>query len=141
MILGDIGKFLGQKAVGAVITVAVIAAGVWCWQHPDAVRAFGHVVKMTLIWLAVVAALPWSSYLYMRPLLRVQSDRLSAGAAKGLSIAVIAGYCLADVLLGLWLADWTISGALSWFVVLTGFAAAAVYNFVICESLARNVEA
>jgi len=139
MIITEVGKFAGKKIAAAVITVAVVAAGIWCWQHPAEVKAFGHVVKVTLLWVVVTGALPWSSFLFMRPLMRLQSENLSANGAAMLSIGVIAAYWLVDVLLALWLADWGISGTFSWIVVLIGFAAAGVYNFVICESLARYV--
>jgi hypothetical protein len=140
MILADVGKFIGKKTAGALIAVAVVLGGFWCWQHPEEVKAFGHVVKVALIWIALAAALPWSSYLFMRPLLRFQSDNLSTNGAAGLSLAVIAGYLLLDVILAFWLAEEPISGTFTWFVLLVGFLAAAAYNFVICESLARHVD-
>lgn len=141
MFLSDVAQFVGKKAAAAVIGVAVIAGGIWCWQHPEEVRAFGHVVKVTLIWIVVAAALPWSSFFFVRPLLRFQSDVLSESGAAAMGVALIAAYWLVDVLLALWLADWGFDGALTWGVVLVGFAAAAVYNFVICESLARAADA
>ena len=140
VILAEIGKFVGAKVATAAITVAVVAAGIWCWQHPETVRAFGSAIKLTLIWIAIAAALPWTSYLFMQPLLRFQSERLSTGAAGVVGMAVIAGYWLIDILLAFRLADWSISGTMSWLVVLVGLAAAAVYNFVICESLARYAD-
>ena len=47
--LAEIGKFVGAKVAAAIIFLAVTAAGIWCYQNPDAVRAFGVVVKHTLI--------------------------------------------------------------------------------------------
>jgi len=140
VILAEIGKFIGAKLAAAVITVAVVAAGVWCWQHPETVRAFGHVVKLAIAWTVIAAVLPWTSYLFMPPLLRFQSERLSTNAAGAVGIAVIAAYWLIDIALAFWLAEWSIGGAMSWFVVLVGLLAAAVYNFVICESLARYAD-
>jgi hypothetical protein len=140
VILAEIGKFVGAKLAAAVITVAAVAAGIWCWQHPETVKAFGNVVKLTLLWVIVVAALPWTSFLFMRPLLRFQSENLSTSAAGAVGLALIAVYWLIDLGLAFWLADWSISGAMSWFVVLVGLLAAAVYNFVICESLARYAD-
>jgi hypothetical protein len=140
MVLAEIGKFVGAKLAAAIITVAVIAAGLWCWQHPETVKAFGNVIKLTMVWVLVAAALPWTSFLFMRPLLKFQSDSLSTGSAGAVGIAVIAGYWLIDAGLAFWLADWSISGAMSWFVVVVGLLAAAVYNFVICESLARYAD-
>jgi hypothetical protein len=48
---------------------------------------------------------------------------------------------LLDILFALHLAEGAIHGSFSWLVVILGFAAAAAYNFVICESLARQVSA
>ena len=140
MILAEIGRFVGAKVAAAAITVAVVAAGIWCWQHPETVRAFGHAIKVTLLWTGIAAALPWTSFLFMDPLLKFQSERLSTNAAGAVGLMVIAAYWLIDIVLAFWLADWSLSGAMSWFVVLVGLLAAAVYNFVICESLARYAD-
>ncbi len=140
MILVEAGKFIGKKTAAALIGVAVVLGGVWCWQHPEEVKAFGHVFKVTLIWLGIVAALPWSSYLFMRPLLEFQASRLSTSAAAGMSFCVIAGFWLIDIILAFYLADEPITGTFTWIVVLIGFLAAAAYNFVICESLARHAD-
>ena len=140
MILTEIGKFVGSKVAAAIIFIAVAVGGVWCWQHPDQVKAFGHGVKLTLAWIVVAAALPWSSFLFMRPLLGVQSRMQSASGAAALSVLLIGAYCAVDILLALWMANWSISGGFTWIVVLLGFLAAGAYNFVICESLARHVD-
>lgn len=140
MILAEIGKFVGAKVAAAVIFLAVVAGGVWCYQNPEAVKAFGHVVKLTLLWIVVAAALPWSSYVFMRPLLRFQADQLSASGAAAVSIAVIAAYWLIDIALAFCLGDFGDAGTFTWIVLLLGFLAAGTYNFVICESLARHVD-
>jgi hypothetical protein len=140
MILADAAKFLGAKAVGAIVTLAVIAGGIWCYRNPDKVVAIGHVIKLTLLWAAVAAALPWTSYLFIRPLLRFESEQLSAQGAAVLSLAVIAAYTAVDIVFAFWLGDFGQSGTFTWLVLLLGFAAAGVYNFVICESLARQAD-
>lgn len=141
MILAEAGKFVGAKVATAVIFLAVVAGAVWCYQHPDELKSFGHVVKHTIIWVVVVAALPWSSYVFMGPLLRLQAGLASAGAATAVSVAVLAGFCLIDVLFAFYLTGWSVSGTFSWMVLLLGFLAAGTYNFVICESLARHEDA
>lgn len=141
MILANIAKFIGAKVAAAIITVAVVAGGVWCYQNPEAVRTFGHVVKLTLLWLAIAAALPWTSYLYLRPLIRFQAERLSTYAASVLGAAVVVAYGLADIVLAFYLGDFTGAGTFTWIVLILGFLAAGAYNFVICESLARHIEA
>jgi hypothetical protein len=140
VILADIGKFVGAKIAAAVIFLATAAGGVWCYYNWDSVLAFGHVVKLALFWIILVAALPWSSFLFMRPLLRFQAEQLSTRGAAALSVAVIAAFCLVDVVLAFYLGDFAGSGTFTWIVVLLGFLAAGAYNFVVCESLARYVE-
>lgn len=140
MLIAEIGKFIGARVATAAIGLAVLAGGIWCYQNPEAVKAFGSAVKLTLVWLAVAAALPWTSYLFMRPLLEYQARQGSATGAAATSLAVIGGYCLIDVMLAFWLAGWSVSGAMSWLVLILGFVAAAAYNFVICESLARRAD-
>jgi hypothetical protein len=141
VILADIGKFVGAKVATAVIFLAVAAGGYWCYQNPDAIKAFGGVLKHTLIWLIVVAALPWTSYLFMRPLLTLQARQSSANAAALVSVGLIGAYTLVDVLFACFLADWSFTGGFTWLVVILGFIAAGAYNFVICESLARHASA
>lgn len=140
MILQDIVKSLGGKIASAAIALAAFAAGYWCYQHPEEMRTFGRVVKYTLIWLVVTAALPWSSYLFMRPMMELQSRMTSAGAAQVASIGLIAAYTGVNIFHAFWLASWDINGGLTWLVVILGFGAAAAYNFFICESLARHVD-
>lgn len=139
MFLVDAFKFVGAKVATAIIFAGVAAGGYWAYKNPESIKAAGGVVKLTIIWLAVVAALPWSSYLFMRPLLAAQARMNSAQSAAAASVGVIGGYSVVDILLAFWLADGGISGGLSWFVVVVGFAAAGAYNFIICESLARHV--
>ena len=141
MILADLGKFVGGKVATAVIFLAVGAAGYWCYKNPESLKAGAHVVKVAVVWIVLAAALPWSSALFVRPLLAKQSEIGSVGAANALGISVIALYTLLDILLAFWLASWTITGSLTWMVLILGFAAAAAYNFVICESLARQADA
>jgi hypothetical protein len=140
MILADAAKFLGAKAVGAIVTLAVIAGGIWCYRNPDKLVAMGHVIKLTLLWAVIAAGIPWTSYLFMRPLLKFQSEQLSVRSAAVLSLAVIAAYTAVDVVFALRLGDFSQSGTFTWLVLLLGFAAAGVYNFVICESLARHAD-
>jgi hypothetical protein len=138
MILADIGKFVGAKVATAIIFLAVTAGGYWLYKHPEVIRETGHLIKLLLIWVVVTAALPWSSFIFMRPLLDLQARMTNASAASVLSIGLIGAYTLVDILLAFKLAQGGIQGGFTWLVVFLGFAAAAAYNFVICESLARQ---
>lgn len=141
MFLADIGKFVGGKVATALIFVAAAGGGLWCYQHPEVLKASWQVVKLSVLWLAIAAALPWSSYLFMQPMMAKQSQLQSARAAGAVGLAVIAAYSVVDIALALYLAGGNITGSFSWFVVILGFAAATAYNFVICESLARQADA
>lgn len=141
MFLAEIGKFVGAKVASAIIFIAVAAGGVWAYQNWATVKAFGHDVKLALFWIVLAAGLPWSSYLFMRPLLAFQSRLQTANYATMVSVAMIGAYCVVDIILAFWLAAWSITGGFTQFVVVLGFLAAGAYNFVICESLARHVEA
>lgn len=139
-VFAEIGKFVGAKVASVLITIAMLAGGWWCYENWDSVKAFGVVVKLILVWIVLVAALPWSSYLFMKPLLGFQSNLNSERAAAMVSIGVIAAYCVIDLILAFWLGDWSDASGFSWFMLLLGFAAAGAYNFVICESLARQAD-
>lgn len=141
MILADMGKFVGGKVATALIFAAIAGGGFWCYQHPEVLKAGWSLVKLTLMWLVVAASLPWSSYLFMQPLLARQAQMHSHRTAGALGILIIAAFTLLDVLFALHLADGSIHGSFTWLVVILGFAAAAAYNFVICESLARQASA
>ena len=56
------------------------------------------------------------------------------------SALALVGYLLVDVLLALWLAEWSVSGTLAWAVMVLGFLCAGVYNLVVCEFLADRAE-
>lgn len=140
MWLAEAGKFVGAKVAGAAITLAVGAGGIWCYYHWDTVQGWGHVAKLVLAWVFVVAVLPWTSFFYIKQLLEYQNLLTSAKLANVVSVGLIGAFCVLDILIALWLADWSITGGFTWFVVLLGFLAAGAYNFVICESLARHAD-
>ncbi len=140
MVLAEAGKFVGAKIASAIIFVGVAAGGIWCAYNWDKVEAFGHVVKLVLFWLVIAAALPWSSYLFMRPVLAFQGNLQSEKAAAAVSVGLIGAFLMIDVFLAWWMNAFSQAGGFTWFVLFLGFAAAGAYNFIICESLARHVD-
>ncbi len=139
-VLAEIGKFVGAKVASVLITLAMLAGGWWCYKNWDDVKAFGVVVKLILFWIVLVAALPWTSFFFMKPLLGFQANLNSERGAAAVSVGVIGVLCVIDMILAFWLGDWGDKSGFSWFVLILGFAAAGAYNFVICESLARNAD-
>lgn len=132
MIIESIGKYVGGKVVTAICVVASGAALIWFWRHPEAVQAAWTVVKYGLAWLGFALVLPWLLFPVLPKILRYESNAASA--------AVLFGLWLADALCALWLCGWHVGDALGATVILFGTLAAAAYNFVICESLARQIE-
>jgi hypothetical protein len=128
-----IGKYVGAKVVSAVCVVASAAAIIWFWRHPESVRALWTVVKYALAWLGFAAVLPWLSYPVLPRVLKSESNARS--------LALLLAIWSIDIVAALWLCGWRVGDALSWTVLLLGFVAAGAYNFIVCESLARQIEA
>src|SRR5262249_44055994 len=133
MILASVGKYVGGKVVTAICIVASGAALLWFWKHPESVAAIWQIVKYSIAWIGFAAALPWIAYAALPLVLRTESNAAS--------VALLAALWLLDILMALWLCGWHVNGALAWAVLLLGFIAAGAYNFVVCESLARQLEA
>ncbi len=131
--LEAVGKYVGGKVVTTLCVIAVAGAGIWFWRHPEDLRGLWSVAKLALAWVGLSAALPWTSFFIMPRVLRVESNR--AG------YALLGGYSALNVASALWLAGWSVHGALSWTVLTLGFVAAGAYNYVVCESLARRADA
>ena len=127
-----IGKYVGGKVLTAVLVVASIACVIWFWRHPEQLRDLWNVVKGALVWLGFAIVLPWSSF-FVLPWVR-KFDNNVAPALMLIALVTI------DVLVALFLAGWHVSHALTWIVLLLGFLAAAVYNFVVCDYLSSRLD-
>ncbi len=129
---GSVAQYVGGKVLAAVCLLGCVLAGIWFWQHPEDLRQLWYVIRQVLAWLAFVAILPWALFFVPPLVTKTESNAASA--------AMLVGYTLLEALVAFWLAGWHLHGALSWVVVLAGVLAAGVYNFIICESLARRAE-
>jgi hypothetical protein len=127
------GKYVGGKVLTAVLVVACGGAGIWFWRHPEQLESVWHVVKMGLAWLGFAVVLPWTSFALL-PWIR----KFDTNVAPAL---MLLGYLALDVLAALFLAGWHVGGALAWIVLILGFLAAGVYNFLVCETLDNRIEA
>ena len=132
MILEAIGKYVGGKVVTAVCVIASAAAVLWFWRHPESAAQLWQIVKYALAWIGFAAVLPWASFAVLPFVLKSESNAVS--------VALLAVISLCDILMALWLCGWHVAGALGWSVLILGFIAAGAYNFVVCESLARQLE-
>jgi hypothetical protein len=79
-----------------------------------------------------VLALPWALFFVPPLALRAESNAVSA--------LVLLGYLALDVGFALYLTGVQWGNTFAAGVMLVGFLFSAVYNFVVCESLARRAE-
>jgi hypothetical protein len=131
--LQPVAKYVGGKMLTAILTVAVVLVVIWYWRlDPAAREALWSSVRAVLVWLGFVAVFPWALFLVPPMIVRAESNAVSAAA--------LLGYLLVDVLFAFWLAGWSVSGTLIWALLILGFLAAGVYNFIVCEYLAERAE-
>ena len=116
----------------AALVVGGLLAALWFYQHPEALEQLWATLKLALAWIGFVIVLPWALFFIVPYVLRAESNLVSA--------LLLVGYLCADVLVAFWLAGWSVSGTLSWVVLVVGFLTAAVYNFLVCDFIASKAE-
>ena len=127
-----IGKYVGGKVLTAILVVASAAGIIWFWKHPEQLRAIWQVIKYALAWLGFAIVLPWALF-FVPPWVMKKESNFTAGL-------MLAGYLALDVIAALLLAGVRGHGTLTWIVLLLGFGAAGVYNFLVCDSLAERID-
>ncbi len=132
-VFAAIAKYVGGKVLTAILVVAAGLVGYYFYRNPETLEDLWRTTKVALVWIGIAAALPWA--LFFVP---AWVGRADSNAAAGV---MLLGYLVIDVIVALWLANWHISGTLTWAVVVLGFMAAAVYNFLVCDFLAEHAEA
>jgi hypothetical protein len=123
-----------------IASISVVGGGYWCWKNPEPVKSLANSTLDVFIWIGIVLTLPWSSFLFMKPLLAFQNSILGTNTNYAVSIGMLAGYLILDIMAALALHEWESFGPFAWVIVIIGFVAAGVYNFIICESVARYKE-
>jgi hypothetical protein len=121
-----IGKYVGGKVLTAVLVLGAAAGIIWFWRHPEQLETLWGVIKRVLAWLGFVIVLPWALFFVPAWVMKKESN-LAAGL-------MLAAYLLLDVIVAFLLAGGVRGhGTLAWVVLLLGFGAAAVYNFLVCD--------
>lgn len=128
----SLGKFVGGKVLGAILIVASGASLIWFWKHPEQLQAIWATLKGVIAWLGIVIVLPWATFFVPAKVVKLESNAAAA--------VMLAGYLLVDVLFALWLGGWSIDGTLTWVVLILGFLAAGVYNFLVCDTVAERLD-
>lgn len=130
--LESIASSIGSKVVTALLVLGCIGAGIYFYRNPDDLRTIWHVIKYALVWIGFVLVLPWATFFIPRWVIAHDSNSAAA--------LMLIGYVLVDVVFALFLAGIRGHGALAWGVMLVGFLAAGVYNFLACEYQATRLE-
>jgi hypothetical protein len=128
----SITKFVGAKVLSAILAVGVIGAAIYFWRNPDDLAAIWSSIKGAIAWLGFVIVLPWATFFVPVGVIKKESNRAAAG--------LLLGYLAVDAISAYWLAEWSFSNTLTWFVAVIGILAAGVYNYAVCDFIAERVD-
>ncbi len=122
---------IAERVLSWVALGLLIALG-WAIYSmaPETRQAILAGIWRTIVWLVVVAAVPWSAKLYITRVLEAGSN----WASLALIVALTAVDALAGVLL---LTGWP-GGLWSWLAAITALGCAAAYNYLVAEYLAET---
>jgi len=127
-----IGKYVGGKVLTALLAVGGVLSTIWFYNHPEHLQTIWSVLKGVLVWLGLVIVLPWAAFFVTGWVVKRESN-----AAAALLLIGLTGL---DALFAFYLANWSVSGALTWMVLLLGFLTAGAYNFLVCDFQAARFE-
>lgn len=125
-------KTTAGKVISGIVALMVVAVAISWWRMDEATRQMlvsgtGKIVA----WFGIVLLVPWATFFIIGWVARLESN-----LAGGL---LVAGFTLLEVLLLLWLFDWSIAGPAAWTFVAFGGLVAAVYNLFACDWIAEKV--
>jgi hypothetical protein len=128
---GGIFGRLSEKVLGYIALALIVLAGIGLWQMGAEGRgALWGGIWRTTAWLVITAAIPWTARLFIGRILEIGSN--SAG------LALIAGFTLANGIVGLILLGGLPAGGWGWTASLAALAAAGTYNFLVAEYLSEQ---
>ncbi len=130
---GILGR-LGEKVLGWIALALIIVVGVGVWRMgPEARGAILSGIWYTLVWIVIVAALPWLTRLFIGRLLEIGENWVG--------VVLIAVYTLIDLIVGVIFLGGLPVGGWGWVVALAALAVAGTYNYLVCEYLAEQAGA
>lgn len=132
MMWATASKYIGGKVLSAILVVGVGSSLIWFWNHPDKAVALWEAVKGALLWIGFSAALPWGLFFVTAKVVKADSNAAGAG--------LLAFLMLIDVLVAFWLCGWSVPNTIAWVVLIVGFLAAGVYNFLVCDFVAEKID-
>jgi hypothetical protein len=128
----DFLKSTAGKVISGLVALAVVAAAISWWRMDPTTRQMilGGTGKIAA-WFGIVLLLPWATFFVISLVARRNSNL--AGAV------LVGAYTLLEVVLLVWLFNWSIPSATAWTFVVAGALLAAVYNLFTCDWIAEKV--
>lgn len=128
----DFLKSTAGKVISGLVALAVVAAAISWWRMDPGTRQMilGGTGKIAA-WLGVVLLLPWATF-FVISLVARQNSNLAGAVLVGV-------YTLLEVILLVWLFNWSLPSATAWTFVALGALLAAVYNLFTCDWIAEKV--
>lgn len=128
-----VAKYVGGKVLTAVLVVTSAVVVIWYYRLPVEERAaIWTAVRGGLIWMGLIAVLPWATFFVPQRVVRADSNLASA--------LMLAAYLVLDVAFALYLTGGRLGNTWQTAILILGFLCAAVYNFVVCEFVADRAE-
>ena len=119
--LGILGR-LSEKVLGWIALVLLILLGIAAYQIGWAGWAMiWTALWKTVVWMAIVGAIPWSSRLFI--------DRILETGSNWASAVVLVAFVLIDVVVSLVILDGLPSGVWAWVAALAALGVAGGYNY------------
>jgi len=124
---GILGR-LSEKVIGWIVLGLLIFLGIAIYRMPAETKtAIWNGIWRSAVWVAIVAATPWSVKLFIRRILEAGTNW--AGAA------LLAGLVAVDVVAALILMTGWPGSAWTWVAALGALAVAGAYNYLVTEYL------
>ena len=129
----DFLKGIAGKVVTGLVALAVVAAGISWWQMDPATRqsllsGSGKIVS----WAGVVLVVPWAIFFVVARVAKLESNL--AGAM------LVGALTLLEVLLLVYLFNFSVPTATAWTFIVLGGLLAGVYNLLTCDWIAEKLE-
>jgi hypothetical protein len=121
------------KVLTGILALAVIAGAISWWRMDPADRS----LILTNIgrlagWAGIVLVAPWATFFVIG-----RVGKMDSNLAGGILVLM---YTATELVLLLWLFDWSISGAGRWTFAIFGCLLAAVYNLLTCDWIAEKLD-
>lgn len=125
---GILGR-LGEKMLGWIAFALILLAAIGVYQMgPERRGAILDGIWHSLLWLAIIAAVPWSVKLFIKPLLEVGENWVG--------LVLLAGLMLIDGIAGFLLMTGWPGGLWGWTAVTAALGIAGTYNYLVTAYLA-----